>query len=101
MKQQPRGRFTTEFKVEAVRLVKAGQSVSMTAKVLGVSTQTLHNWVQRDKLGKLKGVGTKPVSEEQMEIARLRAENARLKMERDILKKGESQSQEFGELLAA
>jgi transposase len=101
MKQQPRGRFTTEFKVEAVRLVKAGQSVSMTAKVLGVSTQTLHNWVQRDKLGKLKGVGTKPVSEEQMEIARLRAENARLKMERDILKKGESQSQEFEELLAA
>jgi hypothetical protein len=35
MKQQPRGRFTTEFKVEAVRLVKAGQSISMTAKVLG------------------------------------------------------------------
>jgi transposase-like protein len=39
MKQQPRGRFTAEFKVEAVRLVKAGQSISMTAKVLGVSIQ--------------------------------------------------------------
>jgi hypothetical protein len=36
-----------------------------------------------------------------MEIARLRAENARLKTERDILKKGESQSQVLGELLAA
>jgi transposase len=87
MKHQSRGRFTTEFKVEAVRLVKAGQSISMTAKVLGVSIQTLHNWVQRDKLGKLKGAGSKPVSDEQMEIARLRAEVARLKMERDILKK--------------
>jgi transposase len=87
VKQQPRGRFTPEFKVEAVRLVKAGQSISMTAKVLGMSIQTLHTWVKLDKAGKLKGIGAKPVSEEQMEIARLRAENARLKMERDILKK--------------
>jgi transposase len=87
MKQQPRGRFTIEFKVEAVRLVKAGQSISMTAKVLGISIQTLHNWVKSDKAGKLRGAGTKPVSDEQMEIARLRAENVRFKMERDILKK--------------
>jgi transposase len=87
MKQSPRGRFTTEFKVEAVRLVKAGQSISMTAKVLGMSIQTLHSWIKRDKLGKLTGAGTKPVSDEQMEIARLRSEVVRLKMERDILKK--------------
>lgn len=87
MKQQLRGQFTTEFKLEAVRLVKAGQSISMTAKVLGMSIQTLHTWVKRDKLGKLKAADARPVSQEQMEIARLRAENARLKMERDILKK--------------
>ena len=37
--------------------------------------------------GQLKGVGDKPVSQEQMELARLRAENARLRMERDILGK--------------
>ena len=37
--------------------------------------------------GKLVGAGTKPVSPEQMELARLRAELARVKMERDILKK--------------
>jgi transposase len=37
--------------------------------------------------GQLTGAGDKPVSAEQMELARLRAENARLKMERDILKK--------------
>ena len=35
----------------------------------------------------LKGAGDKPVSAEQMELARLRAELARVKMERDILKK--------------
>lgn len=37
--------------------------------------------------GKLTGVDSKPVSAEQMEIARLRAELARVKMERDILEK--------------
>jgi transposase len=35
----------------------------------------------------VKGAGDKPVSPEQMELARLRAENARLRMERDILGK--------------
>ena len=37
--------------------------------------------------GQLMGAGDKPVSQEQMELARLRAENARLRMERDILGK--------------
>jgi transposase len=49
--------------------------------------QTLDNWVRLSKKGALKGAGDKPVSPEQMELARLRAENARLRMERDILKK--------------
>jgi transposase len=38
----------------------------------------------------VKGAGDKPVSPEQMELARLRAENARLRMERDILGKATS-----------
>jgi transposase len=37
--------------------------------------------------GKLTAPGTKPVTPEQMELSRLRAENARLKMHVDILKK--------------
>ena len=45
------------------------------------------NWVRLHAKGQLKGVGDKPVSQEQMELARLRAENARLRMERDILGK--------------
>jgi transposase-like protein len=73
--------------MEAVRLVKGGQAVPVTAKILGVPTQTLGNWVRLSIKGQLKGSGDKPVSPEQMELARLRAENARLRMERDILGK--------------
>ena len=76
-----------EFKLEAVRLVKNGQGMAATAKILGIAEQTLHNWIKADREGRLTGAGAKPVSAEQMEIARLRAELARVKMERDILGK--------------
>jgi transposase-like protein len=48
---------------------------------------TLSNWVRLAERGELQGAGDKPLSAEQMELARLRAELARVKMERDILKK--------------
>ena len=38
---QPRGKYTLEFKLEAVRLVKGGQAAAVTAKVLGMPKQTL------------------------------------------------------------
>jgi transposase len=79
--------YTIEFKLEAVRMVKSGQSLAVVSKVLGVSDQTLHNWVKLDKNGQLNGPGSKAVSPEQMEVARLRAELARVKMQRDILGK--------------
>ena len=84
---QARRKYTLEFKLEAVRLVKGGQSAAVTAKVLGIPNQTLDNWIRLNNKGELKGAGDKPVSPEQMELARLRAENSRLRMERDILKK--------------
>ena len=40
------GKYTLEFKLEAVRLVKGGQAVPVTAKILSVPTQTLGNWVR-------------------------------------------------------
>ncbi|EAP70838.1 Hypothetical Protein RRSL_00551 [Ralstonia solanacearum UW551] len=52
-----------------------------------MANQTIYNWVKADREGRLSGADSKPVSPEQMELARLRAEVARLKMERDILKK--------------
>ena len=82
-----RAQYTLEFKLEAVRLVKNGQSLAAVSATLGVVQQTLHNWVKAHSEGKLVGAGTKPISAEQMELARLRAEVSRLKMELDITKK--------------
>jgi transposase len=87
MTKTTRSRYTTEFKLEAVRLVEGGQSIAAAARSLGVIDQTLFNWVKAKKQGKLLGAESKPVSAEQMEISRLRAELARVKMERDILGK--------------
>ena len=82
-----RARYTLEFKQEAVRLVEGGQSIAAAARTLGVVEQTLFNWVKVQRAGKLTGADRKAVSAEQMEISRLRAELARVKMERDILGK--------------
>jgi transposase InsO family protein len=45
-RDQRRARYTLEFKLEAVRLVKAGQEASVTARVLGMPKQSLSNWVR-------------------------------------------------------
>lgn len=87
MTKATRARYTLEFKEEAVRLVTGGQRIATVAKTLGLSEQTLHNWVKAAGNGGLKGTTTSAVSAEQMEISRLRAELARVKMERDIIKK--------------
>ena len=88
MRNGKRGRYTLEFKVEAVRLVESGQSIAEASRSLGVVEQTLANWVKLSRAGKLKEVvGKTGVTEEQMEITRLRAELARVTMERDILGK--------------
>lgn len=87
MKKLPRQEYTAEFKELAVKRVKAGQSNGVVAKELGLSDQTLRNWVTAFDAGKLNGAGVKTVTAEQMELSRVRAENARLRMENEILKK--------------
>ena len=88
MSNGKRGRYTLEFKQEAVRLVESGQSIAEAARRLEVVEQTLSNWVKAHGAGKLRDTsGRKQVTTEQMEISRLRAELARVKMERDILGK--------------
>ncbi len=87
MTKTARARYTLEFKQEAVRLVEGGQSIAGAARTLGVVDQTLFNWVKAQCAGRLTGADSKPVSAEQMAISRLRAELARVKMERDILGK--------------
>jgi transposase len=87
MTKSTRARYTLEFKLEAVRVVEGGQSIAAVARALEVAEQTLFNWVKAHREGRLQASHGKPVSAEQMEISRLRAELARVKMERDILGK--------------
>jgi transposase len=88
MMKRPRSDYTLEFKKEAVRLVQGGQRQSEVSASLGISGQTLSNWIKANSAGRLtERDGVKPVSQEQMEINRLKAELARVRMERDILKK--------------
>ena len=83
----PKQAYTTEFKELAVKRIKDGQSVSTVCKELGLSDQTLRNWVKATAEGKLRGAGSKEVTPEEMELSRLRVENLRLKRENEILKK--------------
>ena len=83
----PKQAYTAEFKELAVRRVKEGLTAGAVAKELGLIEQTLRNWVKAAGTGKLNGAGGKPVTPEQMELSRLRAENVRLKREVEILKK--------------
>jgi transposase len=84
----PKQSYTVEFKQEAVRQVeKEGKSPAQVARELGIAEQTLGNWRKAYKAGKLAAGTGKPVTPEQMEVSRLKAENSRLKMEVEILKK--------------
>jgi transposase len=88
MKKIPKVAYTLEFKLEALRRVRGGEPVRKVAREIGIPEQSIRNWVKAQATGKLGGVeGGKPITPEQMEISRLRAENARLKMEMEIVKK--------------
>src|SRR5271169_1164246 len=85
MMKATRAPYTLEFKQEAVRLVESGQSIAAASRTLGLVEQTLFNWVKAHREGALKGADNRSkVTAEQMEISRLRADLARVTMERDI-----------------
>lgn len=80
-------RYSPEFRVSAVALVlNEGRSVRQVAEDLGMASHTLHAWVSQARKG--KGVFT-PVTERDLNarVRELEAENRRLRIERDILKK--------------
>src|SRR6218665_2011560 len=87
MTKTVRARYTLEFKQEAVRLVHGGQNIAEAARTPGGVAEAPVHSVKAERLSKLTGADSKAVSVEQMEISRLRAELARVKMERDILGK--------------
>ncbi|MFH0768082.1 MAG: IS3 family transposase [Chloroflexota bacterium] len=90
MKGIPRGRYTKEFREEAVRLVVDEKiSCHEVGRRLSLAASTILNWVKAYKAGKLGDIGKtqKPLTEIEMELAKVKKENTELRMERDILKK--------------
>ena len=83
---QHRARYTLEVKLEIVRLVKAGQEASVSARALGRPKATLSSRIRASEKGVLQGAADNPVSAEPMELARLRTQLARVNMARDIAK---------------
>jgi transposase len=79
LKGIPQGRYTKEFRQEAVKLVTdGGLSWGEAARRLSLPTSTLANWVKAAKVGRLGEVGKnyRPLTEIEMELARTRKELA-------------------------
>jgi transposase len=84
-----RRKFSREFKLEAVRLVRErGVTAAQAARDLDVHENVLRKWVREfDADPRQAFPGPGQMKPEQLEIDRLRKEVAKLKAERDILKK--------------
>ena len=90
MKGVPRGRYTKEFREEAVKLVTGeGLSWAEAAHRLSLPASTLANWVKAARARRLGDVGKgyRPLTDIEMELARTKKELVEARMERDILKK--------------
>src|SRR5689334_13804252 len=78
--------YPPEFRREAVQMLRAGRTPRELAQSLGVSEQTLRNWRRQDQADRHERTDV-PISSELEELRTLRRENARLKQERDLLKR--------------
>src|SRR6478609_298204 len=95
MKAGPDRRYTPEFRDSAVKqVIEGGRSVAAVARSLEMSSKSLANWVYRARKGQelVKRAPAQPVSELEAEVSRLRQENAKLKLEKEILKKAAADS---------
>jgi transposase len=80
-------RFDKEFKAKAIKLaISTSQPICQTAKELGIKESTLYSWVNNKKSNDVETHGEEGKNFHD-ELARLRKENARLREEREILKK--------------
>jgi transposase len=80
-------KYDKSFKDEAIRLaLSADKSVAQTARDLGIKENTLYNWISMAKRQGNSGLSDDKVNLIE-QLQRLRKENARLKEEREILKK--------------
>jgi transposase-like protein len=90
MEKIPHGKYTKEFREDAVKLVvEEKHTVSEAARRLNIPPQTLDKWVKKYKAGELGSIGQnyRPLTEVEIDLARTKRELALVKMERDFLKK--------------
>lgn len=90
MKRIPHGKYSKEFREEAVKhVIEQGLSVPEASSRLDIPKSTLNYWVKSSKAGNLKNIGSnrRVLTDVEMELANLKRELAKVKMERDILKK--------------
>jgi transposase-like protein len=84
--KRTRRKFTAEFKRDAVAMVLDNdRTIADVARSLGIGETSLGNWVKQARIdrGEREGLTTS----ERQELTALRRENARLRMERDLLKR--------------
>ena len=78
--------FPDEFKSDAVAMVlDDGRKIVDVAEAIGVGDGTLGNWVRLERIERGERAGL--TRDDRTELAELRKDNARLRMERDLLKR--------------
>lgn len=95
MKPRKKPYYSLEFKQDAAKLVlEQGYTQRQAAESLGVSLSALRRWINAERGGSIRPSQEQSVNgktqlslSEHEELVRLRKENAKLKMEREILKK--------------
>lgn len=82
-----RRKFTEEFKVEAVRILRAsGRPLAQVARELGIVPSALDRWNRQQRKAEQAGTTRAAVKAEREELLRLRRENEVLRQERDFLR---------------
>jgi Transposase and inactivated derivatives len=88
MGRRARRTFTKEYKAEVVGLVRQGdKTIGALSSDLGLTESAVRNWVAQAEIDAGKGPPGALTTAERQELAQLRRDNRRLRMERDILKK--------------
>ncbi len=84
--RRPRRKFSDEFKRDAVEIVGSSErSIAEVAGELGIYDSSLGNWVRQDQINRGEREGLS--SDEKARLSELERENARLRMERELLKR--------------
>jgi len=81
-----RRKFSEEFKRDAVEIVRSSDKpIAVVARELGIYDSSLGNWVNQDRINRGEREGLR--SDDRARLSELERENARLRMERELLKR--------------